>query len=49
MGGRYGPRWEDRWSGGRETLRLGEMLCLVGDGEEGVGREWEGGSFTIFI
>ncbi|KAI8537058.1 hypothetical protein RHMOL_Rhmol10G0304900 [Rhododendron molle] len=41
-GGGYGPRWEDRGGVGRETLRLGDRLCLVGDGEGGE-REWEGG------
>lgn len=32
-----------------ETLRLGDRLCLVDDGEEGGEREWEGGGFTILI
>lgn len=27
--------WEDRGGAGRETLRLGDRLCLVGDGVMG--------------
>lgn len=34
-------------SRGRETLRLGDRLCLVADGVGGGKREWQGGGFTV--